>query len=128
MFVLELTVLCLICITERGILFYSSIPAAILYSQKSSTDCKVAGGIRELHAAPIMFCNTAGRTKINIKKWRFGIKFCVQSTVIILIRAYPPYQFQGDLIWCDGTFKSKKILGPQITNSQSVTFAEGPQI
>jgi hypothetical protein len=70
MFVLELTVFCLICMTKRGILFYSSIPAAILYSQKSSTDCKVAGGIRELHAAPIMFCNTAGRLKINIKKWR----------------------------------------------------------
>jgi hypothetical protein len=68
MFVLELTVFFLICMTERGILFYSSIPAAILYSQKSSTDCKVAGGIRELHAAPIMFCNTAGRLKINIKK------------------------------------------------------------
>jgi len=105
MFVLELTVLSLNCITERGILFYSSIPAAILYSQKSSTDCKVAGGIHEFHAAPIMFCNTAGRTKINIKKWRLGIKFCVPSEILILIKAYPPYHFQADLIWCDGTFK-----------------------
>jgi hypothetical protein len=42
-----------ICPAERGVLFYSSIPAAILYTQKSSTDCKVAGGILELQAAPI---------------------------------------------------------------------------
>ncbi len=78
---------CLICLAERGVL--SSIPAAILYSQKSSTNCKVAGGIRELHAAPIMFCNAAGRTKINITKWRLGLKFCVPSAVLILIKVYP---------------------------------------
>jgi hypothetical protein len=81
MFGLEVIVFCLICPAERGVLFYSSIPAAILYSQKSSTDCKVAGGIRELHAAPIMFCNAAGRTKINITKWRLGLKFCGPSAV-----------------------------------------------
>ena len=95
MFVLELTVFCLICMTERGILFYSSIPAAILYSQKSSTDCKVAGGIRELHAAPIMFCNTAGRLKINIKKRRLGLKFCVPSVIPLLIKAYPTIPLSG---------------------------------
>ena len=31
---------------------------------KSSTACKFACGICELHATPITFCNTAGRTKI----------------------------------------------------------------
>jgi hypothetical protein len=86
---LEIIVFCLICPEEREVPFYSSIPAAILYSQKSSTDGKVAGGIRELHAAPIMFCNAAGRTKINITKWRLGLKFCGPSAVLIIIKAYP---------------------------------------
>jgi hypothetical protein len=90
MFGLEIIVFFLICPAERGVLFYSSIPAAILYSQKSSTDCKVAGGIRELHAAPIMFCNAAGRAKINIKKDRLGLKFCVPAAVLLLIKAYYP--------------------------------------
>jgi hypothetical protein len=100
MFGLEIIVFCLICPVERGVLFHSSIPAAILYSQKSSTDCKVAGGIRELHAAPIMFCNAAGGTKINITKWRLGLKFGVPSAVLILIKAYPtlPLSDQSNLV------------------------------
>jgi hypothetical protein len=95
MFGLEIIVFRLICPAERGVLFYSSIPAAILYSQKSSTDCKVAGGIRELHAAPIMFCNAAGRNKINITKLRLGLKFCVPSAVLIIIKAYPTIPLSG---------------------------------
>ncbi len=63
-----------------------------------------------MHAAPIMFCNTAGRTKINFKKWRLGTKFCVPSAILIIIKAYPPYQFQADLIWCNGTFKLRQPL------------------
>ncbi len=89
MFGLEIIVFCLICPAERGVLFYSSIPAAIVYSQKSSTDCKVASGIRDLHAAPIMLCNAAGRTKTNFTKWKLGLKFCVPSAVLILIKAIP---------------------------------------
>jgi hypothetical protein len=42
-----------------------------------------------------MFCNTAGRTKIYIKKWRLGLKFCVPSVIPKPIEACPTTTLSG---------------------------------
>ncbi len=62
----------------------------------------------KLYVTPIMFCTTAdpGSTKIKIKKWRLGLKLCITSAILKIIKAYQPYRyhFQANVIWCDGTF------------------------
>jgi hypothetical protein len=63
--------------------------------KKLSAAGKFACGIRKLQYAKIMFCNTAGRNKIKIRKWLRDQKFLLPSTILILTQAYPAIPLSG---------------------------------
>ncbi len=70
-------------------------------------------GNRELDTKQIMFCNTAGRTtvqlklKLKFKKIKIKLKFCVPSAILALIKAYRtiPLSYWYNLVRRYGTFK-----------------------
>jgi hypothetical protein len=72
--------------------------------------CKFACGIRELHATPIMFFGTAGKTGIK-KGRRAKMPFTIWNPHIYLPIPIQLSHFQADQIWCDGTFNWIRMKG-----------------
>jgi hypothetical protein len=78
---------------------------------KLSTACKFACGICELHATPIMFCNTAGRNLYLQMAARLKNPLTILDAYTGQLRPIQPNHFQADLIWCDSTFKGRRGAG-----------------
>jgi hypothetical protein len=71
---------------------------------------QICCGIRELHATPIMFCNSAGRTKRKLNGGDITNDFYHPRSLHCTHKAHPPYHFQADLSCCNGTFEHDASL------------------